>query len=918
MTTPTNSPVRAATSPELVKFRGEGQYSRLGIAIHHPVTIYTARVNQSFTATTLDRVNQLTYDGGSGTLSDVLIGMTALIGSAAGLADKGVCRIRQAPTSTILYISEQSNIQFANNDYITIIDRFDITQRDVTIDGDDIKMDYDIVFGDQSNGGIIPRLGPVATVINQTTGTITFTPPDPSLSNGYDGELPSTYFFSAPGAVTTSDMTDPSLASWTYPLTADGEYRWSLDITDTAGRVTTAYRRVFVNPSEIDFALSETPSADYDSGGWSFGVTLFDNATQADIYDRALVVLYAKDYYAGTLGSIGKISGYENVVCVGWVDMESVVFDSEKGSVSFSVHGPAYWLQKIRAMPFELQNTTGAATTWKEIQNMTVDKALAQILYWTSTAPLIFDCFFTYDTNIVQIFAQPAGSLYDQITAIALPIFAKGLSNSYGQFFVEIDQQVLDSSDRSAITTVMDITTADYEAPLTIEHNTSEKNGMVELSGVATYDGVAVELLYARAPGTIGERYGVIQSNDNFVFADQTECNRIAGCLLAIANNPYEQIEMAFAQNNRLIDICPQQYCTITVADTDNPRGIALTAARLIPRRVSYSFDSDSGTLRTLVGVEVEAIGNDGITYIPPNPIVENVNTNYNFNDVGLDFPALDTWFPPYVGPAVDTPCASGLTNQFSLSWSPTFLDGTDPDKLVARVYFPCKIRGTMGGSYIRVGGVFYGDAQTNYGITAIKGGAPVLSGSLIERTEHGDIWEFVPLSDTEIDGFELTLTAGVGSSLDFTVGSFLEGGTVAATADINNLSTVLVVGSYYAISGSGGPWKKAPTWIDEYAFYCSVGSPPSISGAIGLDATSETTTAFTLAMGALGITGWALNAHYGVIIFQANDTFCAVASADTSRGDNSGSLGYSLFNVTARGRRIALQNAGIHNVCAL
>jgi hypothetical protein len=220
-----------------------------------------------------------------------------------------------------------------------------------------------------------------------------------------------------------------------------------------------------------------------------------------------------------------------------------------------------------------------------------------------------------------------------------------------------------------------------------------------------------------------------------------------------------------------------------------------------------------------------------------------------------------------------------------------------------------------MGGSYIRVGGTFYGDAQTNYGITAISGGTPVMSGSLIERTEHGDIWEFVPLSDTAIDGFEITLTAGAGSSLSFTVGSFLEGGTVLATEDTHFLSTVLTVGEYYAVSGSGGPWKKAATWVDEYDFYFQNGV--TLSGAIGLGTTSSTTLAFFLDMGALGITGWALNSRYGVFIFQANSTSSIIGSADFIRGDNVGSFNFSLFNVTARGRRIALNNAGIHNVCA-
>ena len=62
-----NIAARAATSGELIKFRASGQGAKLNIAIQHPTSVYTARINQTFT--TLDGVAQLTYDGGSGTLA---------------------------------------------------------------------------------------------------------------------------------------------------------------------------------------------------------------------------------------------------------------------------------------------------------------------------------------------------------------------------------------------------------------------------------------------------------------------------------------------------------------------------------------------------------------------------------------------------------------------------------------------------------------------------------------------------------------------------------------------------------------------------------------------------------------------------------------------------------------------------------
>jgi hypothetical protein len=163
MTTPTNSPVHVASAPELAKYRGAGIGTMLGIAIAKPATIYTARIDQ---ATFEDGLAQLTYDTGSGTLADVLVGMTVFVGSDSGLFDRGVYRTRQLPTASKIYINQTSaNAMFQNGDYITILDEFRIWQRDITNAGGIVSMDYDIEFGDYQNGGVIPRIGPLMAVV---------------------------------------------------------------------------------------------------------------------------------------------------------------------------------------------------------------------------------------------------------------------------------------------------------------------------------------------------------------------------------------------------------------------------------------------------------------------------------------------------------------------------------------------------------------------------------------------------------------------------------------------------------------------------------------------------------------------------------------------------------------------------------
>ena len=101
---------RAATAPELALLRSDGQSSRLFLTVHSPTSLYTARLAAVPAST--DQVALITYNTGSGTLASVKADMTLLVGSAAGLHDRGICRIRKdgATLAGTLYVAETSQI----------------------------------------------------------------------------------------------------------------------------------------------------------------------------------------------------------------------------------------------------------------------------------------------------------------------------------------------------------------------------------------------------------------------------------------------------------------------------------------------------------------------------------------------------------------------------------------------------------------------------------------------------------------------------------------------------------------------------------------------------------------------------------------------------------------------------------------
>ena len=152
---------RSMTAPELAYIRTDGQSSQLYLCIHKPAQVYTALVNQTFAS--LDEVVQVAYDTGSGTLGDVLAGMTLWVSALGyGQCELGQCRIRTAPDGTYFYLGENSDIPWVDNLFLSVMDEFGVWQRNLTIDTNNVAyMDYNVSYTDQHlNCNPVPILGP--------------------------------------------------------------------------------------------------------------------------------------------------------------------------------------------------------------------------------------------------------------------------------------------------------------------------------------------------------------------------------------------------------------------------------------------------------------------------------------------------------------------------------------------------------------------------------------------------------------------------------------------------------------------------------------------------------------------------------------------------------------------------------------
>lgn len=620
---------RALTSGELNLLRSDGQWTKLYLAVLQPNTIYTARL--ASLPSSNDNVHTISVDTESGTLSDVKPGMTAYVGSTAGAHDLGMVRIRKAPITGTWYIGLTSQVDWQSITYLTVVDDFDQWAKDAVLDSGVLKMDVDVAYSDQhASFNPVPVLGSHAVLwLTGATVDVEFDAGD----SWVPGSTISGYAWSAPGASATSGMTTAT-PSITYD--AAGIYRVYCTVTAANGKTTTGVRYVFVYDSDnmpaTVFQLAQCVG-DYETGGWMFDLTMEDEASLAEIRDRSLVVLFAEDWY-GTLDdltkqSIGPISGRENIVCVGRIVGQSIRWDRESGHVHFTVQGLHHWLNKINGFPIQLQPAT-VASSWSQMPGMTVDRVLWHILYWHSTAIETMDFYRTGDTRFTPEGLTMAPTLWGQLADVAFSrIFASPGVDRYGRLFVEIDPQMVPEASRSSIPVVMDLTDDDWQEGIDLQRVTVEDVSIIRLTSFETNSSASTITRYSLSPGHRPRKYGTPEMIDRVLAASQSQSNQLAGLVLGWRTNELPDVPVVFLQNNRMFDLFPRQYASLTVGEGDSPRGVEYDI-HLIPRRITLFFENETSYMHSEINFEGESF--------------EQLSTNGDIPDVD----DADLAFPPF------------------------------------------------------------------------------------------------------------------------------------------------------------------------------------------------------------------------------------------------------------------------------
>lgn len=583
---------RALTSGEKASLRS-GQACIPLLDIDAPGTVFTCRVNQSFS--TLDIVSEITYDGGSGTYTDILPGMTLLVGSAAGLADVGMARIRAAASATKLYIGDNADIAWADNLYLTVLSEWLIWSKPALVDSSGVLlMDHDTAYSDQ-HASLSPVIvaGPPRRVAKLTGANVDVVF---DLSDSWVlGSSLSSYATVAPGS---ASITDGTTDHPTITYDAAGRYYVKFTVTAANGKSSTAYRTVRIwsdaAPLVSDFVI-ESCQGSYQNGGWECSVVVYGD--YADIRAMAMVTLAARDFYNDVETSIGPVEGCENMVMTGWVSGESIKYDPNGGEVRFTVKGPHWWMSQLAGVNVQLTNVSGTPAGWGEMQGLTLDQALYHLVVWRSTVAAVLDVYKSADTRLSPSFEAASMSLWQTLVAFADKIFAKPCCDRYGRLYVQIDPQLTEAGDRSGFPSVMTLEEGDWlEDGVQITRNYAPQNASINMSTwMLSAAGSTVKTLYHLSPGHIPERLGMEMILDNYLSASQSQGNSMAGLYLGATLNELT-FDIELAMNNRAVDICPAQTVEVDIAAADTVRGEAYDG-NIVVREVRFNFDKKAFVL---------------------------------------------------------------------------------------------------------------------------------------------------------------------------------------------------------------------------------------------------------------------------------------------------------------------------------
>lgn len=437
--------------------------------------------------------------------------------------------------------------------------------------------------------------------------------------------------------VTSVIATSAAPIKMTFTGASPGGSYYSLKVTADDGTSHIGRRLIFAVNSIDEFPKVQVSdiSGGVESGGYQARFLATGNP-QSELtesaypyLDNSEVIVFERGYYGGNQSSIGGNSAHrESTIFRGWIkekELRASPFASDMYLTAETVNGV---LNEADSYDIFLATARGEGSgSWIEPTGLTLDIAAEFALKWRSTVSEICDFKPMGEIGSRQnIFYQdlPRGNFFDQLRTNyhdrgVLGYFSSDLQSN---LFAFQDAQLTGTA--SALPTVV-IADEDKRDLLTITTPTRDLNSQVVLYAVTS------DIPYgAESPGHVRGYFGGERTYERGLLAEsQDQLIAWTGRYRAKLNNKFPRVTVPVANNMR-IDPVPQSVVNLSLAASDNARGIQWTNERFITKDLSVSYDATIGYPLWELGLEKETIGIGGspITFptiddlvpVPTNP----------------------------------------------------------------------------------------------------------------------------------------------------------------------------------------------------------------------------------------------------------------------------------------------------------
>jgi hypothetical protein len=620
------------------------QSSDLYLSIFEPPIALSCRVNDSSIA---KGERTITYDSvTAGSYSLIEANFIMLVGTSAGSDDKGRIRVKSATASTIT-VQANSHIDWANNDYLTVlryIEMVPLYQRIIQDPANPMNTiwykDYDVAYTDQ----------------NSTLGSFV------CMGSHYAGFVGDNVFYSASGtsnvkgdaltydwfiqgaSTTGSSSHTPGNISYSNA----GHYVTRLEVDNASGGSDTSYRFISLydrpgegsNPPILQWEMDELRGS-RQANGYQTRIRIFEDIEESKIRPNAVVVLFGEDWYGNSKGTFGGNGiNREKIFYVGYIKDGSINWDYKAGVVEFDVVSPTEIMKSIQTFSIDVSASTdpaGQAATdpdypsgWTLLLDLDVKRMVYHYLRWHSTVLQVNDIETDGRAQFnfpLDSFSTDRSSLFDGVyTEINSGIIANIVSDRQGKIWLEVEAQAIDNSSGSFATSMV-MEDHFWMSEPSLEIANVKELSYLEMGGIA-YHGAATDdfnAYLACAPGEEPGLQGKMEEKQGLALMSQEQLNELVGNIYAWRNSKYPRLDYYLSSPFKNIDIAPQEILSVNLDEDDTPRKITFSEKPFIPQEASWRYDPEGKTLLQSITLHETTQGFDGDTIIipdePPDPV---------------------------------------------------------------------------------------------------------------------------------------------------------------------------------------------------------------------------------------------------------------------------------------------------------